>query len=202
MCLPGCRVSEVSKPHGSEEGFQSPFLKLEGKEKDIYLAKITALAASLDRKFEDGWIAGKNSRVLKTLYRGVDPSIKAEFALAYQAMIVDSNQNLSQSLESYIPYSKRAEFAYQWWSNSVVKDKFLAEPLKKRVYWVHESMLDASELFWRVFEKEYASRVNSAMVLAHYKEQEMVFDFMEKDGSPSSFSEQYHHWKKKGDSPL
>lgn len=202
MCLSGCHIKESSNEakSGSTAITESPFLKLKDEEKQKYLSEITVLAAKLDKRFEDGWLLGRNSRVLKTGYRVVKPEIKAAFALAYHDMIIDSNQNLSQNINSYVPYSKRTAFAYKWWSNSPAKESFEEESLKKQVYWMHESILDASELFWRIFEKDYGSKVNSVMVLAHDKEQDMVFNYMEKEGQPGTFSDQYVIWKNKKES--
>jgi hypothetical protein len=41
--------------------------------------------------------------------------------------------------------------------------------------------------------------VNSAAVLAHYKEQDMVFNYMENERTPGSFSDQYVNWKEEND---
>lgn len=191
LVLAGCHVEE----NVSNKPTKSSFRALTKAERSEYRKEITALAFRLDRKFEDGWICGRNSRVLKSSYRIVDPEIKADFALAYHKMIRESNQNLAASIGSYVPYDKRFEFALNWWRNSKAETLFQKEKTKKKVQWLHESMLDASELFWRVFEKKYRKEINNAFVLAHDKEQDMVYNYMEKEGNPSTFSNVYVRWK-------
>ena len=189
--LSACHIeeSESSKPT------TSIFLALSEPQIVEYRKEISLMASKLDRKFEDGWICGRNARVLKSSYRTVNPDIKADFALAYQDMIRKSNQNLAASINSYVPYDKRFEFALDWWLSSPAKETFRKEKTRKKVQWLHESMLDASELFWRVFELKNRHSINSAFVLAHDKEQDMVFNFMEKEGKPSTFSNVYTRWK-------
>ncbi|MBZ0189014.1 MAG: hypothetical protein K8F91_22405 [Candidatus Obscuribacterales bacterium] len=164
-----------------------------------YLTDIEALASKVDRGFEDGWIAGHSSRVLKSGYRRIDPLIKAKFATAYNTFIEGQKQNLALDLETYVPYSKRFQFGLDWWRASEVAAQFEAETVKKKVVWVHESLLDASELFFRAYEKRNSKAMGSASVLAHDKEQDMVFDYMETPHKRGSYSETYVKWAKKLD---
>lgn len=171
--------------------------KIESPDKDSYLVDIANLAETVDKGFEDGWICRRNSRVLKSGYRFVSPKQKARFAIAYNDMLVERNQNLAKSIDSYVPYSERFKFALKWWLNSSDKEKFLDEKAKKKVVWLHESMLDASELYFRIFEKMNLKIINNAVLMAHEKEQDMVFNYMEQEGQPGSFSKQYAKWADK-----
>lgn len=164
------------------------------EERLIYGKKIAAMAEELDHGFEDGWICGRNTRVHKSGYKDVDPNVKAEFALAYQEMINKTSQNLAVDIDSYVPYSKRFEFALNWWRHSKAGEAFEKESVKKKIVWVHESLLDGSELFWRVYELQHPGQVNSVAVMAHDKEQDMVFNYMEREGEQGTFSKLYKKW--------
>lgn len=196
--LVGCHVEEKQDkailPGGKPEKLAS--FKSSEEERAVYLKEITALARELDKGYEDGWICGRNSRVHKSGYRLVSPEMKAEFALAYQQMLNQSGQNLAVEVNSYVPYSKRFEFALNWWQQSKAVTQFDSQSTKKKVVWVHESLLDGSELFWRAFENENQGAVNSVSVMAHDKEQDMVFNYMEAEGMPGNYSEQYSKWSK------
>lgn len=168
--------------------------QLEGE--DVYLKAIEELAFASDTTNEDGWVVGGHSRVFKSGYAVVIPSAKAAFAVAYQKMLDKSGQNLATDISTYVPYSKREAFAREWWTNSADYSKeFKAESVKKQIAWCYESLWDASELFWRVFESRHPGQVNSAAVLAHDKEQQMVFDYSEDEKTPGSFSKRYAAWK-------
>ena len=167
------------------------------KERSELTASATAIAERADRGIVDGWICGEYSRALKSGYLKVDPATKADFAIAYHEMVDGSGQNLANDLASYLPFSKRAEFALDWWKSSKYGDTFAREKKNKKLLWLYESMLDAGELFWRAYEMKYPNSINSADTMAHYKEHEMVFNYMESQMSPSTFSEQYAKWKSK-----
>ncbi|MCA9816450.1 MAG: hypothetical protein R3C24_13980 [Cyanobacteriota/Melainabacteria group bacterium] len=164
------------------------------EERALYTKEIAAMAEQLDRTYEDGWICGRNTRVHKSGYRDVSPQIKAQFAVAYQEMLNKTDQNLAMEASSYVPYSKRFKFALDWWKNSDAREAFLKEPTKKKLVWLQESMLDGSELFWRVFEKLNPGKVNSVAVMAHDQEQDMVYNYTEREGHPGSFSQQWVIW--------
>lgn len=166
-------------------------------EEKLLTTDIETVARRADQSLEEYWICNRNARVLKTGYAAVKPEVKAKFAIAYQKMVDASGQNLAADLNTYLPYSKRAEFALKWWRESEYKDAFEKENKKKKVQWIYESMLDASELYWRAFETRHTNLVNSGAVLAHDKEQDMVFNYMENEQTPSSFSEQYTKWSDK-----
>jgi len=171
---------------------------LDGKQvesEDVYLDAIEQLAFATDTTNVDGWVAGTYSRVFKSDYLVVVPTVKARFAVDYQKMLDKSGQNLAVDLKTYVPYSKREAFARQWWSNSEYAKDFKAEPVKKQIAWCYESLWDGSELFWRVFEARHPNQVNSAAVMAHDKEQQMVHEYMEDEKTPGSFSKRYAVWK-------
>ena len=164
------------------------------EERALYTKEIAAMAEQLDRTYEDGWICGRNTRVHKSGYRDVCPKIKAQFAVAYQEMLNKTDQNLAMEASSYVPYSKRFKFALDWWKGSDARQAFIKEPTKKKLVWLQESMLDGSELFWRVFEKLNPGKVNSVAVMAHDQEQDMVYNYTEREGHPGSFSQQWVIW--------
>jgi hypothetical protein len=175
-----------------------PFAQMTAAERSqaekTLVENIEAVAQRADRNFEDGWICNRNARVLKTGYARVSPKAKAQFALAYRKMIEAQGENLATDVTTYVPYKKRADFALDYWRKSDSASAFEAETTKKKVQWIYESMLDAGELFWRAYEILHPQQVNSAAVLAHYKEQDMVFNYMEDEGTPGSFSDQYVKW--------
>lgn len=199
VLLVGACTGKSQDAVGSGSGIESKAVST-GKsgatveERALYTKEIAAMAEQLDRTYEDGWICGRNTRVHKSGYRDVSPQVKAQFAVAYQEMLNKTDQNLAMEASSYIPYSKRFEFALDWWKNSDAREAFLKEPTKKKLVWLQESMLDGSELFWRVFEKLNPGKVNSVAVMAHDQEQDMVYNYTEKEGHPGSFSQQWVIW--------
>ncbi len=199
VLLVGACTGKSQDAVGSGSGIESKAVST-GKsgatveERALYTKEIAAMAEQLDRTYEDGWICGRNTRVHKSGYRDVSPQVKAQFAVAYQEMLNKTDQNLAMEASSYIPYSKRFEFALDWWKNSDAREAFLKEPTKKKLVWLQESMLDGSELFWRVFEKLNPGKVNSVAVMAHDQEQDMVYNYTEREGHPGSFSQQWVIW--------
>ncbi len=171
---------------------------LEARTADVAIIreKIESIAERADHGLEEAWICGRNARVLKTGYVKVSPKGKADFAIAYEKMLESTKENLAQDVNSYVPYSRRAEFAHQFWTKSDSAKAFEQESKKKKIQWIYESLLDASELFWRAYEQVHPEQVNSAAVMAHYKEQDMVFNYMEDEKTPGSFSGEYVKWDK------
>lgn len=162
------------------------------------LKEIESVAAKADGTFEDGWICNRNPRVLKTGYARVPPSGKAKFALEYRKMIEAAGENLALDTSTYVSYKKRSDFTRDYWEKSEYSRAFNAETVKKKIQWVYESMLDGGELFWRAYESLHPQQVNSAAVLAHYKEQDMVFNYSEDERTPGTFSDQYIRWTTDG----
>jgi len=162
---------------------------------DALSTTIEDVARRADGTFEDSWICNRNARVLKTGYARVSPKEKARFAMAYRKMLEAQGENLATDLNSYVPYKKRSQFTLDYWRKSECSKEFEAETKKKKIQWIYESMLDAGELFFRAYELLRPEQVNSAAVLAHYKEQDMVFNFMEDEKTPGAYSEQYVNWK-------
>ncbi|MBX9573269.1 MAG: hypothetical protein K2X77_30500 [Candidatus Obscuribacterales bacterium] len=153
---------------------------------------IEKMAKDADNTVVDGWFFGQEARLLKSFYRKVEPADKAKFAVAYHKWIRSKNQDMVRNFESYVPYSQRASFARDWWSKE--NPRFLKQETKYQVLWMHESIEDAGELWWRAVEKLRESPVSSMEVLAHDEEQKMVSKFMESSRSPhGSISDQI--WK-------
>lgn len=138
---------------------------------------------------EDGWYYGQESRTLKTEYLLTTPQTKAQFALAYHDMLAAHNQDMLKRWSSYVPYSIRSDFAEQWWSKNC--PAFDRQSQKMKILWIHESLLDASELWWRANEKLSAAAIDSPAVLAHDAEQKLVFAYAENERSSSTFSDQF-----------
>lgn len=201
VLVSGCaRSAGVSKAAGSVNpeaakgtAYPGPQALSDG-DIDALRDDIAALAARVDQGFEDGWIAGHSSRVLKSGYRRIDPEIKADFACAYRKFIEKRHQNLALDMSTYVPYSDRFQFGLDFWRSSKAAEKFAAETVKKQVVWVHESLLDASELFFRAYEARHPGTTDSFAVLAHDREQDMVFDYMENQGKRGSYSDTYVKW--------
>ncbi|MBY0359402.1 MAG: hypothetical protein K2W82_15475 [Candidatus Obscuribacterales bacterium] len=145
---------------------------------------VARLAMEMDQGCADGWIAGREPRVFKSGYRRIPSVEKAKFALAYAKFLVEQKQDLSVDMNSYVPYAKRALFAYHYWSS---EKSFRDSSPHLQNYWVHESLLDASELYWRALEGE--GPADSARVIGHDTEQNMVYKFMESENKQSSRSD-------------
>lgn len=160
---------------------------------DVQLDEVEAIAKEADAVIADGWICGRDPRFFKSPYRVITPLQKAQFALAYRDFVLGQNQNLSRSLTTYIPYKKRSEFARKYWENSDLSEKFKAETEKYQVCWIHESLLDASELVFRAVEKKFGPALDSTQIMAHDVEQNMVSKYMEDERTESSFA-----WQLKG----
>lgn len=152
---------------------------------------IEAIAAMADKNVMDGWIAGRDPRILKSPYRGLPASAKAEFAMAYAGWLDKSAQNLALSKASYVPYRKRARFAREYWEGSPYKEQFEKETEKYQIVWIHDSLLDGSELYFRALESKYASSLDSTITMAHDLEQNMVTKYMEDESTESTFSQQF-----------
>lgn len=158
-----------------------------------YKSNMQDIAARADETVVDGWFYGQDPRFFKSFYRKIPAEMKAEFALAYHNWLSKFNQDLAKDFNSYVPYSKRADFAMEWWSKH--EPRFKSEPLKMQVLWVHESIQDAGELWWRAGEKLRPESKDATQTLAHDEEQKMVAQFMEKENSPGRISDQI--WKRK-----
>jgi len=138
----------------------------------------------------DGFYFGEEARNFKTPYLLTTPEMKADFALAYEAWLAKQGENMLQNWQSYVPYSKRSEFARQWWTEH--SKEFVTQSKKMKILWIHEAMLDGSELWFRSIENLNKGNVDSPSVLAHDEEQRMVFKYAENDRSEGSLSSQYH----------
>jgi len=156
----------------------------------VTVDEVASVAEKADRDYVDGWIDGRDPRVFKSYYKTLTPMQKAEFAMAYHDMVEKSDQNLAQSYKTYIPYKVRVAFARKYWENSQFAAKFKSEIEKMQVAWIHESLLDGSELWWRAAEGRFGNRISSPSQMAHDVEQNMVSKYMEDEGTESTFSQQ------------
>jgi hypothetical protein len=151
---------------------------------------ITNQAHQVDQTVIDGWFFGEEPRLFKSAYRKTTPEEKAAFAMDYAKMIADSGQRMEVKWDSYVPYSKRREFATQWWSDPAHDTEYVKQDPRYKVMWIHEALLDGSELWWRSYERLGGERVPAPAVLAHDAEQSLVSKYSESDHNPGSFSTQ------------
>ena len=160
-------------------------------DESVMRSQIAKLAKELDRTYVDGWIVSRDPRIFKTPYLLAPASVKADFAVDYHAMLKNRGQDMLADWSSYVPYSKRAEFASSWWSDKKHDTKFSAQTEKVKVSWIHEALLDASELWWRSAEKLVGADEQSPATLAHDSEQDLVSRYAEKEGKDGSFATQF-----------
>lgn len=160
---------------------------------------VSKLAQQEDRQYADGWFFGQLPRVFKSGYRKLKPELKASFALDYDRMLQKQSQNMVQNFDSYVPYTQRLLFALDWWKNADKKGlcQFISLPDKEKLIWLHESILDGSELVFRSREQMNPGKTSSLAILAHDKEQDMVAHYTENKGRVSTFSHVYAKWKGK-----
>ena len=151
---------------------------------------ITDQAHQVDQTVIDGWFFGQEPRLFKSAYRKTTPEQKAAFAMDYAKMITNSGQQMEVKWDSYVPYSKRRDFASQWWSDPAHDTEFVKQDPKYKVMWIHEALLDGSELWWRSYERLGGASVPPPAVLAHDAEQSLVSKYSESDNNPGSFSTQ------------
>jgi hypothetical protein len=151
-------------------------------------AEIIQQAAHLG--LEDGYYFGEEPRNFKTAYVVVKPEVKADFALAYENMLGKQGENMLANWKSYVPYSKRSDFARKWWSTH--NPDFNKQTKKMQILWIHEALLDGGELWWRSVEKLAAKKITSPAVLTHDEEQRLVFNYAESQNELGSLSTQYH----------
>ncbi len=160
---------------------------------------VSKLALEEDHRYADGWFFGQFPRVFKSGYGKLNPSLKASFALDYDKMLESKKQNLVKDFSSYVPYSERLTYSREWWRKADKKGlcKYCERTDKEKLIWLHESILDASELVFRVKENKNPGKTSSYAILAHDKEQDMVSHYTEVEGRASTFSKLYSEWKGK-----
>lgn len=197
LCLTSC-VAPVSNFGGEGHSLatDAPVQSVSDPNNRVTVDEVASIAAKADLDYVDGWIDGRDPRVFKSYYKSISPMQKAKFAMAYHDMIEKSDQNLAQSYKTYIPYKKRVAFARKYWQDSELGPKFKSEIEKMQVAWIHESLLDGSELWWRAAEKRFGNAISSPAQMAHDVEQNMVSKFMEDEGTESTFSQQMSEKKK------
>lgn len=186
FALTSCSVQEESSP--------GALRKEADRGRQLYnrlaLEDIEPIARDADSKLVDGWVCGRDPRVFKSPYRVQSPRDKAQFALAYRDFLDEHPQELAASRKTYIPYKMRSAFARKYWERLPA---FVAESEKYQVAWIHESLLDGSELLFRALEKKFGGALNSALIMSHDVEQNMVSKYMEDESTESSFA-----WQLKG----
>jgi hypothetical protein len=193
-CVPAGKFGYLNKeplPSDSPR-LRASFQKLKNADPNnrVTVAEVEAIAKEADKGFADGWIDGRDARVFKSYYRALTPLQKAQFAMAYHDLVEKSDQNLGQSYKTYIPYKTRAAFARHYWETSELGPKFTSEIEKMQIAWIHESLLDGSELWWRAAENRFGNAIDSATQMAHDVEQNMVSKYMEDEATESTFSQQ------------
>lgn len=166
--------------------------KTEGDELKTFHAEIIKIAESADNTVEDGWYYGQDPRIIKSFYRKISPSQKADFAIAYHNWMVQFQEDLVANFKSYVPYSSRADFAYGWWKDNA--PEFEKQEEKYKVLWAHESVQDANELWWRAAVNLQTVHPDSGLTIAHDEEQRMLAHFMDNEATQSTISEQI--WKR------
>jgi hypothetical protein len=160
------------------------------KDPDKIYPTVLQEATELQGKIVDGWFRGEDPRSLKSGYRDSPAAIKAHFACDYAGMLHENRQDMVNRWNSYVPYSKRSEYARKWWTAPEHSTEFAKANHWMQIIWLREALLDASELWWRALEKQYPGGIESSAALAHDAEQDMVGQFKENESSPArSFSE-------------
>lgn len=180
-----------SNPVKTSETGAATALNQSNYDQTSYQKEIEALALAADNTVEDGWFYGQEPRILKSFYRKIEAAEKAKFAIVYHNWLATKNQDLVRDFASYVPYSQRADMAREYWTKN--NPRFAKQEVKYQVLWVHESIQDAGELWWRAHEKLDGKSIDSGQNLAHDEEQKMLFKFMEDERSPRSLSDEV--WK-------
>lgn len=142
-----------------------------------------------DRVMEDGWYFGELPRIFKSPYGQAPLDDKVKFACAEAEFLKASKQDMAKNTESYVPYSKRADFARKWWQASDQAKKYAEQPEKLQILWLQESLMDGSELWWRALEDKNRATMDSMRALAHDEEQKRVSRFLDVEGQPRSLSD-------------
>lgn len=151
-------------------------------------AEVKSEAQKHDRVMEDGWYFGELPRIFKSPYGQVSLDDKVKFAVAQAEFLKAEKQNMAKDMASYVPYSKRAEFAQKWWQQSDKGKQFSEQPEKFHILWIQESLMDGSELWWRAFEDKNRATMSSERAFAHDEEQRRVSQFLDVEGQPRSLS--------------
>jgi hypothetical protein len=150
--------------------------------------EILVLTREHERAVDDGWFFGELPRIFKSEYGRVTPEIRARFAVDYAHLLETQGEDMVKRWDSYVPYDKRADFAAKWWSDPANSGVFAKQTHKMQVVWIHEALMDGSELWWRTFEKKNSGNTDSAQALAHDEEQKMVSDYANKAGEHRTLS--------------
>ncbi len=142
-----------------------------------------------EKMLDDGWWFGEYPRIFKTAYAGASPQLKASFAADYANMLKEHNQDLVANWDSYVTYTKRSDFADAWWQKHDDSGRYAKLDRKMHVLWIHEALMDGSELWWRAYEQHNEANLQTAQALAHDEEQKKVFNYIDQEGRPRSLSD-------------
>lgn len=156
---------------------------------DPTFSEVKTEANKHERVMEDGWYFGELPRIFKSPYGQMSVDDKVKFAIAQAEFLKTSKQDMSKNIESYVPYSKRAEFAEKWWQQSDRAKLFAEQPEKFRILWIQESLMDGGELWWRALEDKNRATMDAMRALAHDEEQKRVSKFLDVEGQPRSLSD-------------
>lgn len=192
--LNGAASTATSDPklNGSGNAIGSAALNKTANDEPEVRHTIEEIATEADQTAVDGWFYGQDPRFFKSFYRKIPAKVKTDFAMAYHDWLKQSNQDLVRDFKSYVPYSKRADYAFAWWGEH--EPNFKKEALKMQVLWAHESIQDAGELWWRANEKLHPDVQRFDQTVAHDEEQKMVAQFREDENTPGRISDQI--WKR------
>lgn len=190
-CLCLCTVAVVALAGCSATGSQQIEQKQVAAAATVNpeLKDIVDLATAHEKQLDDGWFFGEYPRIFKSDYAGVTPRLKAQFAYDYMNTLHQWHEDLVADWSSYVPYTTRANYAANWWRAHDPDGLFAKQNLKMNIVWIHESLMDASELWWRAFEDKNGANIPTPRALAHDEEQRKVFDYLDHEGQPRSLSD-------------
>lgn len=155
---------------------------------DPTVDEVRAEADKHERVMVDGWYFGELPRIFKSPYGLIPLDDKVRFAVAEAEFLKQSKQNMAKDMSTYVPYTKRAEFAQKWWQVSNQAKSFTEQPEKLHILWIQESLMDGSELWWRALEDKNRATMDAMRALAHDEEQKRVSQFLDVEGQPRSLS--------------
>lgn len=156
---------------------------------DPTVDEVRTEASKHERVMEDGWYFGELPRIFKSPYGQMSIDDKVRFAVAEAEFLKQEKQNMAKDMSTYVPYSKRAEFAKKWWQGSDKAKLFAEQPEKLHILWIQESLMDGSELWWRALEDKNRATMDAMRALAHDEEQKRVSRFQDIEGQPRSLSD-------------
>jgi hypothetical protein len=137
LCLAACGMPSHQTPAEHKQAAEAM------RNPDKVYATVLQEATELQGKIVDGWFRGEDSRSLKSGYRDCSAATKARFACDYARMISENKEDMVNNWKSYIPYSKRADFARKWWSDQEHSTDFVKQNHWLQIVWLHEALIDS-----------------------------------------------------------